>query len=469
MECMYGLWVLESVDIKFNNRFLLAQLYITSLADEPTERDFEQALQNLPTGLDKAYEQAMERIESQGEKRKKLAKKVLSWAVCSERNLSISELQHAVAVQSGKPDLDRKKIPRVEIIGSICAGLITIDTQSDVVQLVHYTTQEYFDKTWKDWFPNAETDITMTCVTYLSFQTFESGFCETDEEFEERHQLYPLYNYAANNWGHHARTASLEIEQSILDLLLSEAKVSAFVQALMAGTDRRSSGYSRRVPPQVTGVYLAAYFGLTGVITALLKIGHHPNIRDDWGRTPLTWAAEQGHEAVVKLLLEKGAEVNSKEDIYGQTPLSWAEKNGHKAVVKLLLEKGAEVDSKDNEYGQPPLKRAANNEYGQTPLIRAAKNGHEAVVKLLLEKGAKVESQDDIYGQTPLSWAAKNGHKAVVKLLLEKGTKVDSKSDNGQTPLLWAAENRHKAVVKLLLNKGAELDSKGILGKTALS
>ena len=44
----------------------------------------------------------------------------------------------------------------------------------------------------------------------------------------------------------------------------------------------------------------------------------------------------------MKLLLEKGADVESKDRYYGQTPLSWAAGNGHEAVVKLLLEKGAE-------------------------------------------------------------------------------------------------------------------------------
>ena len=82
----------------------------------------------------------------------------------------------------------------------------------------------------------------------------------------------------------------------------------------------------------------------------------------------------------MKLLLEKGADVESK--IYdGQTPLSWAAEKGHEAVVKLLLEKGADVESKDRHDGQ-------------TPLSWAAEKGHEAVVKLLLEKGADVESKD---------------------------------------------------------------------------
>jgi ankyrin repeat protein len=51
--------------------------------------------------------------------------------------------------------------------------------------------------------------------------------------------------------------------------------------------------------------------------------------------------AANGHEAVVKLLVEKGAELESKSSS-GRTPLSWASEKGHEAVVKLLVEKGAE-------------------------------------------------------------------------------------------------------------------------------
>ena len=60
-----------------------------------------------------------------------------------------------------------------------------------------------------------------------------------------------------------------------------------------------------------------------------------------YGRTPLSGAVERGHEAVVKLLLEKGADVKSMDGV-GETPLSRAAWNGHKAVMKLLLKKGAE-------------------------------------------------------------------------------------------------------------------------------
>jgi hypothetical protein len=75
----------------------------------------------------------------------------------------------------------------------------------------------------------------------------------------------------------------------------------------------------------------------------------------------------------------------------------------HEAVVKLLLEAKADVESKSSS--------------GRTPLSWAAWGGHEAVVKLLLEAKADVESKTSS-GQTPLSWAAREGHEAIVRLTL---------------------------------------------------
>jgi len=58
------------------------------------------------------------------------------------------------------------------------------------------------------------------------------------------------------------------------------------------------------------------------------------------GRTPLSFAAENGHEAVVSLLLEKGANLETK-DNNDWTPLLYAKLNEHGGVLKLLHEKGA--------------------------------------------------------------------------------------------------------------------------------
>jgi tetratricopeptide (TPR) repeat protein len=153
----------------------------------------------------------------------------------------------------------------------------------------------------------------------------------------------------------------------------------------------------------------------------------HPHtLKSQNSQTPLSWAAQNGHEAVIELLLAKdGVDPDLKESQSGLTPLWWAAEKGHEAAVKLLLETGkVKVDSEDKD--------------GRTPLWWAARNGHEAVVMLLLETGkAEVDSKDKD-DQTPLWWAARNGHEAVVMLLLETGkAEVDSKDKDDQTPL-WS-------------------------------
>ena len=403
----------------------------------------------------------MERIQGQVADSQELAKQVLSWIACAKRPLTTLELRHALAVEIGEPELDEENLPEIEDMVSVCAGLVTVDEESDIVRLVHYTTQEYFERTWVSWFPNAQTDITKTCVTYLSFNCFDIGFCQTDKEFEARLRGNILYDYAAHNWGYHACTASTEAEQLVLHFLKDEAKVSASGQAMMLSKDDpRWRDYSQSVPRQITGVHLTAHFGLREVVIALFENGYDLNAKDTHGQTPLWWAAGKGHEAVVKLLLaQDGVDPDSKDTEYGQTPLSWAAGNGHEAVVKLLLaQDGVDPDSKDTEYGQ-------------TPLSWAAGNGHEAVVKLLLAQDGVDPDSKSNGGRTPLSWAAGKGHEAVVKLLLaQDGVDPDSKDTGGRTPLLWAAGKGHEAVAKLLLAQdGVDPDSKDTGGRTPLS
>ena len=187
-------------------------------------------------------------------------------------------------------------------MASVCAGLVTVDEESKIIRLVHYTTQEYFERTWESWFPNTHTDITKICVTYLSFNAFGTGFCLTDKEFEARLQSNALYDYAAQNWGNYAHWDLGEVEELIVDFLKSEAKVAASSQAMIVSLYYHFKGYSQGAPRQIKGVHLAAYFGLRDTMTALLKNKYEPDSKDSDGQTPLSWAAGKGHEAVVKLL-----------------------------------------------------------------------------------------------------------------------------------------------------------------------
>ena len=399
----------------------------------------------------------MERINGQVIDFKKLARQVLSWIICAKRPLTTLELRHALAVEVDETKLDEYNLPETEDMVSVCAGLVTVDEESDIIRLVHYTTQEYFEQTQGHWFPNRVVEVTTICVTYLSFSVFESGFCQTDSEFEDRLRLNPLYDYAAHNWGNHAREA-LTLCWQVIGFLESELKTEAASQALLAV--KTYSGHSKysQVPRQMTGLHLAAYFGVHEATNTLIGRGRSLDLKDGYGRTPLSRAAGGGHEAVVKLLVEKGAQLEAKDTLYGRTPLSFAAWRGHEAVVKLLVEKGAQLEAKDTLYGR-------------TPLSCAAERGHEAVVKLLVEKGAQLEAKDTLYGRTPLSWAAERGHEAVVKLLVEKGAQLEAKETHfGRTPLSWAAEAGHEAVVKLLVEKGAQLEAKETLyGRAPLS
>jgi Ankyrin repeats (3 copies)/Ankyrin repeats (many copies) len=337
--------------------------------------EIEDALEKLPKGEQayrRAYDEIVEkRIKGQKPGFANLALRTISWIAFSERPLRTSELQHALAVTDGTSALDSRNLTKISLIISVCAGLVTVDSESDIIRFVHYTTQEYLEQTGTAWFPHAQTDITKICVTYLSFDTFQTGFSLTDEDFEAKIQSNAFYNYAAQNWGHHARKSPIEGEKLILGLLENTAKVSTCSRAMIYGK------YGNNDETRMTGAHLAAYFGLVQSMSALLDKGVEVESKDKSHRTPLSWAAENGHEAVVKLLLDKGANIEFMDYECYRTPLLWAAMNGHEAVVKLLLDKGANIQFMDYKYRR-------------TSLSWAAENGHEAVVKLLLDKGADI-------------------------------------------------------------------------------
>ncbi len=129
-------------------------------------------------------------------------------------------------------------------------------------------------------------------------------------------------------------------------------------------------------------------------------------------------AAYKGDLKEVKVLLDKGANVNAKPNT-GVTALMVASQNGHKDVVQLLLDKGAEVNAKDIN--------------GLTALYSASQNGHKDVVQLLLNKGASVNAKD-ISGLTAFYSATQNDHKDIVQLLLGKVAEVNAKDNDGIGP-----------------------------------
>lgn len=143
-------------------------------------------------------------------------------------------------------------------------------------------------------------------------------------------------------------------------------------------------------------------------------------------------AASEGDVARVKALLDAGADVNAKND-YGGTPLSFACDRGRTEVVQLLLERGADPNTKDTFYGA-------------SPLTWAAMKKRPEIVGLLLDKGA--QGADDA-----LTSAVFQGEAEIVKVVLEKGK---PKPETLSNALAAATEAKKEEIVALLKAAGAQ-------------
>lgn len=285
-----------------------------------------------------------------------------------------------------------------------------------------------------------------TCLIYLNFfnekGSLKEAKSEDRSEIQGEHEINSnaFLDYAAENWGMHSCEARITVGSDLTTLVLSICNPNSKVSAMWFKLYWNKLW--RRSTEGFNCLLISSYFGIEAVVKIQLAFGAETEPKDrGYGRTPLSWAAENGHKSTVQLLLEKGAPFDS-EDGDSRTPLSWAAENGHESIVRLLLEEGALFDLEDD--------------YSRTPLSWAAENGHGSIVRLLLERGASFNSEDD-GGYTPLLWAIEKGHESIVRLLLEKGASFDFEDVDSQITLSWAASNGHESIVKLLLEKGAEL------------
>ncbi len=121
--------------------------------------------------------------------------------------------------------------------------------------------------------------------------------------------------------------------------------------------------------------------------------------RNSEGKDTLDLAEEIEDKGIIEAVLKRL--VVEKDDA-----LICASYNGHKEIVKMLLDKSANVNQLDK--------------YGNTALIHAAIEGNKEIVQMLLDKSADI-NQENKYENTALMFAARNGHKEIVQMLLDKG------------------------------------------------
>ena len=229
-------------------------------------------------------------------------------------------------------------------------------------------------------------------------------------------------------------------------------------------------------------IHDAAMYGNLAGVQAELDKGVDVNAKNDFGETPLDmalWlngasetvdlirkrggktskelialsdAVRTGNIEDVKKHLAAGADVNAK-DMYEDTPLYEAVKLGYKGIAELLLANGADVNVKNN--------------VGWVPLHMATALDHKEIVELLVTNGANVDAKDDD-GSTPMHYAAWYDRKEVAELVIAGGADVNAKDENGWTPLHYATDAGLMEISGLLIEQGADVNARDMDGKTPL-
>ncbi|GAB1288490.1 Ankyrin repeat and SAM domain-containing protein 6 [Apodemus speciosus] len=247
---------------------------------------------------------------------------------------------------------------------------------------------------------------------------------------------------------------------------------------------------------------VASRGGHLGVVKLLLEAGAIVDHQDPCDESPATGgsrdellgitalmaAVQHGHEAVVRLLMEWGADPNHTARTVGWSPLMLAALLGKLSVAQQLVEKGANPDhlsvlektafevALDRKYRDladylDPLTtvRPKTDEEKRRPdIFHALKMGNFQLVKEIADEDPNHVNLVNGDGATPLMLAAVTGQLPLVQLLVEKHADMDKQdSVHGWTALMQATYHGNKEVVKYLLNQGADVALRAKNGYTA--
>jgi ankyrin repeat protein len=203
-------------------------------------------------------------------------------------------------------------------------------------------------------------------------------------------------------------------------------------------------------------LHYAASKGYEAILKLCIDHGEDVNSKDDGGRVALHFAVEGGQEAMIRQLLGYRANTEAKTN-EGLTALHLASRNGHDATVELLIQHfGADRDSRTND--------------GSTALHLSSKGGHDSTVQLLIERFSIDKETKTSDGWTALHLASRNGHDSTVELLIQHfHADRDARTNDGSTALHLSSKGGHDSTIQLLIERfSIDKEAKNKDGWTAL-
>lgn len=456
--------ILNEILEKASGVFLWAKIVVDVLKHlKGTIEMLESSLWDIPSDLGGLYRFVLDRFIYDEHRSADLAKRLLKLVCYARRPLSVEEMSHALGVDASlqviRSDSSGAAVNSEPALLAVdknwllahCWGLVEVREPGVKIHLVHQTIREYLVNTvsvetgWEEdpkchTFRSADIDLAEICLSYLSFDAYTGRIDGKSIQKEAD----GLLDYATDYWHEHARLADHRDSSNMVLLKLLNWP-STKVLGHWAHLHQKKVGNG--TPSDYWGwtvLHASAAFGLHNLALAIRDVERSDLMRwdvgDAVGRTPLSLAAKKGDLSLVKLFLDAGSSIATRDIGHGFSPLLWAASQGHQKVVELLLQEGADAD---------------DNVGGTTALLLAAGGGHGAALEALLDKGANPNLADKRYGWTPLHLSAGYGDEAVVSLLLAHG--ADPNLVNPFTkrmPLYYATAGGHQEVVRLLLDHG---------------
>ncbi|KAI0205233.1 hypothetical protein F4808DRAFT_277961 [Astrocystis sublimbata] len=323
----------------------------------------------------------------------------IQWILYAKRPLKPEEFYYALVAGLDSEQVSLPRDPGYittddinRYVSSSSKGLAEVTrSKAGTVQFIHESVRDFLlkDGGIRDLWPNLDADFESQshnqlkdcCYTYIktdisSYISFHQPLpkASSDQAKALRQQVsekFPFLEYAIFQLLYHADTAAIQLSQSEF--------LRTFDLGSWLNLNNLFEKYeNRRYTSSASLLYVFADNGLARLIQSLVQLDSRLEVYGERHKYPLFAALTNRHKEVVQLLLDKGADVESK-DKSGRTPLSWAAENEYAAIVQLLLDKKADIESKDNS--------------GRTPLSWAARNGHKEIVHLLLGKGGPISSR----------------------------------------------------------------------------